>query len=179
MALHRPERTMAQPHGYYWIPQAWGHTSSDASGGGPCRHATSVPLAADLTRTWAVAISGTPPDGEGVAPPAPPEIRRPQAMGPHGGRRGHSPPPAARGSQAGHGGPRGRGEGIQPDAPAMALGWPACARAAHRAPMLVYPSHLPPQQRLNAQIGLAGVPGHRPTEHAPGLQPRPAHSRWS
>ena len=55
------------PTGYYWIPEAWGHTSSDASGGGPCRHATSVALAADLTRTWAVAISGTVPDGEGVA----------------------------------------------------------------------------------------------------------------
>ena len=21
--------------GYYWIPEAWGHTSSDESGGGP------------------------------------------------------------------------------------------------------------------------------------------------
>ena len=55
------------PTGYYWIPEAWGHTSSDASGGGPCKHATSVALAADLTRTWAVAISGTVPDGEGMA----------------------------------------------------------------------------------------------------------------
>ena len=55
------------PTGYYWIPEAWGHTSSDASGGGPCKHATSVALAADLTRTWAVAISGTVPDGEGLA----------------------------------------------------------------------------------------------------------------
>ena len=55
------------PTGYYWIPEAWGHTSSDASGGGPCKHATSVALAADLIRTWAVAISGTVPDGEGVA----------------------------------------------------------------------------------------------------------------
>ena len=55
------------PTGYYWIPEAWGRTSSDASGGGPCKHATSVALAADLTRTWAVAISGTVPDGEGVA----------------------------------------------------------------------------------------------------------------
>ena len=55
------------PTGYYWIPEAWGHTSSDASGGEPCKHATSVALAADLTRTWAVAISGTVPDGEGVA----------------------------------------------------------------------------------------------------------------
>ena len=53
--------------GYYWIPEAWGHTSSDASGGGPYKHATSVALAADLTRTPAVAISGTVPDGEGVA----------------------------------------------------------------------------------------------------------------
>ena len=55
------------PTAYYWIPEAWGHTSSDASGGGPCRHAPSVALAANLTRTWAVAISGTVPDGEGVA----------------------------------------------------------------------------------------------------------------
>ena len=55
------------PTGYYWIPEAWGHTSSDASGGRPCKHATSVALAADLTRTWAVAISGTVPDREGVA----------------------------------------------------------------------------------------------------------------
>ena len=55
------------PTGYYWIPEAWDHTSSDASGGGPCKHATSVALAADLTRTWAVAILGTVPDGEGLA----------------------------------------------------------------------------------------------------------------
>ena len=67
VALRRPQRGVAQPHGYYCIPEAWGHTSSDASGGGPCKHATSVALAADLTRTWAVAISGTVPDGEGVA----------------------------------------------------------------------------------------------------------------
>ena len=55
------------PTGYHWISEAWGHTSSDASGGGPCRHPTSVALAADLTRLWAVAISGTVPDREGVA----------------------------------------------------------------------------------------------------------------
>ena len=55
------------PSGCYWIPEAWGHTSSDASGGGPSTHATSVAIAADLTRTWAAAISGTVPDGEGVA----------------------------------------------------------------------------------------------------------------
>ena len=55
------------PTGYYGIPEAWGHTSSDASGCGPCKHATSVALAADLTCTWAVAILGTVPDGEGVA----------------------------------------------------------------------------------------------------------------
>ena len=55
------------PTGYYWILEAWGHTSSDALGGGPCKHATSVALAAYLTRTWAVAISGTVPDVEGVA----------------------------------------------------------------------------------------------------------------
>ena len=52
---------------YYWTPEAWGHTSSDASGAGPCKHATSVALAADFTRTWAVAISDTVSDGEGVA----------------------------------------------------------------------------------------------------------------
>ena len=55
------------PTGYYWIPEAWGHTSSNASGGGPCKHATSVALAANLTRTSAVAISGTVPNREGVA----------------------------------------------------------------------------------------------------------------
>ena len=55
------------PTGYYSNPEAWGHTSSDASGGGPCKHATSIALAADLTRTWVVAVSGTVPDGEGVA----------------------------------------------------------------------------------------------------------------
>ena len=49
------------------MTEAWGHKSFAASGGGPCRHATSVLLAADLTSTWAVAISGTVPDGEGVA----------------------------------------------------------------------------------------------------------------
>ena len=54
------------PTGYYWIPEASGDTSSDASVGGPCRHATSVALAADLTCTWAQAISGKVPDEEGV-----------------------------------------------------------------------------------------------------------------
>ena len=58
---------LLSPTGYYWIPEAWGHTSSDASGGGPCRHANSVALAAHLTRTWAVGIWGTVPNGEGVA----------------------------------------------------------------------------------------------------------------
>ena len=61
------------PTGYYWILEAWGHTSSDASGGGPCKHATSVALDADLTCTWAVAISGTVPNGEGVAASLPPQ----------------------------------------------------------------------------------------------------------
>ena len=59
------------PTGYYWIPEAWGHTSSDVSGGGPCRQATSVALAANPTRTWVEAMSGTVPDGEGVATPLP------------------------------------------------------------------------------------------------------------
>ena len=39
------------PMGYYLIPEAWGHTSSDASGGGPHTHATGMALASDLTRT--------------------------------------------------------------------------------------------------------------------------------
>ena len=59
------------PTEYCWIPEAWGHTSSDASGGGPCKHATRVALAADLTCTWAVATFGTVPDGDGVAPSLP------------------------------------------------------------------------------------------------------------
>ena len=59
------------PTGYYWIPEAWGHTSSDASGGGPCKHATSVALAADLTCTWAVAIWARCPTGRGWPPPSP------------------------------------------------------------------------------------------------------------
>ena len=67
VALHRPQRGVARPHRILLDPGGLGHTSSDASGGGPCKHATSVALAADLTRTWAVAISGTVPDGEGVA----------------------------------------------------------------------------------------------------------------
>ena len=67
------------PTGYYWIPDAWDHTSSDESGGGPCRNATSVTLASDRTRTWAVAISGRVPDGERVAasPPLQYRIHRP------------------------------------------------------------------------------------------------------
>ena len=55
------------PTGNYWVPEAWGDTSSDASGGGPCSHITSVALTADLSRTWAVAIPGRVPDREGVA----------------------------------------------------------------------------------------------------------------
>ena len=67
------------PAGYYWILEAWKHTSSDASGGGPRRHATSVALAAHLTSEWAVAVSDTEPDGEGVAASLPLEygIHRP------------------------------------------------------------------------------------------------------
>ena len=55
------------PTWYSWILEARGSTSYDASGGGPCKHTTSDALAADLTRTWAVAFPGTVPDGEGVA----------------------------------------------------------------------------------------------------------------
>ena len=58
---------MAQPHQVLLIPEAWGHTSSHASGGGPCKQATSVALAANLTHTWALALSGMVPNGEGVA----------------------------------------------------------------------------------------------------------------
>ena len=70
------------PKGYYWIQEAWGQTSSDASGGGPCRQATSVAHPADLTHTcltWAEAISGTVPDGEDVAayPPLQYGVHRP------------------------------------------------------------------------------------------------------
>ena len=61
------------PTWYYWIPEALGHTPSDVSGGRPCKHATGVALAADLTCTLAVAISGTVPDGEGVAASLPPQ----------------------------------------------------------------------------------------------------------
>ena len=167
------------PTGYYWIPEASGDTSTDVSGGGPCKHASSVALAADLIRTWAVAISGTVPDGDGMAASPPPTIRRPAAVGPYGRRRSHPPPPRTRRSRAGNEGPRGGGEGSQPDAPAIAPGRPARARTTHRAPFLVCPSHLPPQRRPTTQGGLGGVPGHRPTEHAPGPQPRPAHSRRS
>ena len=135
VALRRPKAGWLSPTGYYWIPEAWGHTSSDASGGGPCKHATSVTLAADLTRTWAVAISGTVPDGEEVAASLPP----------HGGRRSHHPPPAARRSRADHGGSRGRSEGGQPDAPAVAPRQPVRARATRRSPVLVRPSHFAPQ----------------------------------
>ena len=55
------------PCGYHWIPEACSHASSDASGGRPCTHASSVALAADLAHTWAVAIPDTVPDGAGVA----------------------------------------------------------------------------------------------------------------
>ena len=133
------------PTGYYWIPEAWGHTSSDASGGGPCKHATSVALAADLTRTWAVAISGTVPDGEGVAASLPLHYGAHRPWVHTVDARSHPPPPAARRSRANHGGPRGRSEGGQPDAPEVAPGRPVRAGATRRAPVLVRPSHLAPQ----------------------------------
>ena len=130
------------PTGYYWIPEALGQISSDASGGGPCKHATSVALAANLTRTWAVAISGTVPDGEGVAASLPLQYgaHRPWV---------HTVDAevilAAHRSRADHGGPRGRSEGGQPDAPAVAPARPVRETATHRAPVLVRPSHLAPQ----------------------------------
>ena len=67
------------PTGYYSVPKACDHTSSDASGGGPCRHANSVVLAANSAGRLAVAIPGTVPDGEGVASSLPPQygIHRP------------------------------------------------------------------------------------------------------
>ena len=120
--------------GYYWIPEAWDHTSSDASGGGPCKHATSVALAADLTRTWAVAISGTVPDGEGVASPSPYNT----VPNDHGSTRWTPKSSSASCGtlpRADHGGPRGRSEGGQRDAPAVAPGQPVRARATRRAPV--------------------------------------------
>ena len=165
------------PTGYYWIPEAWGHMSSDASGGGPCRHATSIALAADLTRTWAVAISGTVLDGEGVAGSLPLQygIHRPCVY--KVDTEVFLPSSAARGSRAGHGGPCGRGKGGQPDATAMASGQPARARARHQTPILVCPGHLPQRRRATAQGGLGAVQGHCLAEHAAGSQPRPAHHR--
>ena len=59
------------PTGYYWIPEAWGHTSSDASGGGPCKHATSVALAADLTARGRWPSRARCPTGRGWPPPSP------------------------------------------------------------------------------------------------------------
>ena len=168
------------PTGYYWIPEAWGHTSSDAPGGGPCRHATSVALAADLTRTWAVAISGTVPDQEEVAaPPPPPAIWRPQAIGPYGGCRSHPPPSATRGSRAGHGGsPRARRrwatrcpcDGFET----------ACTREGN-TPSTHFGLPEPPPTTATPYCtsGLGGIPGHRPAEQAPRPQPRRAHSRRS
>ena len=67
MALRRPQLGVSLPHRVLLDPRGLGPHSSDASGGGPFKHATSVALAADLTRTWAVAISGRMPAGEGVA----------------------------------------------------------------------------------------------------------------
>ena len=163
------------PTGYYWIPEAWGHTSSDASGGGPCRHATSVALAADLPRTWAVAISGTVPDGEGVAASLPLQCgaHRPWVHTVDAEVILHLL------RHADHERATGCGEGGRPDAPAVAPGRPARAAAVRRAPVLVCPSHLPPQRHPTAQGELGGVPGHCPAEHTPGPQPRPAHSRRS
>ena len=56
---------------YYGIPDAWGHTSFDASGGGPCRHTPGLSFAAHLTRTWAVTMPSTVHDREGWGPPYP------------------------------------------------------------------------------------------------------------
>ena len=164
------------PTGYYWSLEAWGHTSSDASGGGPCKHATSVALAADLTRTWAVAISGTVPDGESVAASLSlqygahwPWVHTVDAEVILHLLR-HADCERATGVPA----------GAAKVVNQMLLRWlqdGLRAMATHRAPFLVCPSHLPPQRCPTTQGGLGGVPGHRPTEHARGPQPRPAHSR--
>ena len=132
------------PTGYYWIPEAWGHTSSYTSGGGPCKHAISVALAAVLTCTRAVAISGTVPNGEGVAASLPLQYGAHRPWVHAVGAEVNPPPPATHRSRADHGGPRGRGEGGQPDAPTVALGRTVRARVTRRAPVLVRPSHLAP-----------------------------------
>ena len=72
VALRGTQCGMAQPHKYHWILEAWGHTFSKASGGGPCRQATNIALGADLSRMWVLAIPGTVPDGEGLAASIPP-----------------------------------------------------------------------------------------------------------
>ena len=133
------------PTGYYWIPEAWGHTSSDASGGGPCKHATSVALAADLTRTWAVAISGTVPDGEGVAASLPLHYgaHRPWVHTVDAEVILHLLRHADRERTTGV--PAGAAKVVNQ----MPLRWlrdGLCARGAtRRAPVLVRPSHLAPQ----------------------------------
>ena len=67
MALRRPQRGVAQPHRVLPDPGGLGPHLFRRVRGRTCKHATSVALAADLTCTSAVAISGTVPDGEGVA----------------------------------------------------------------------------------------------------------------
>ena len=117
------------PNGYYWIPEDWGDTPSDASGGGPCksRHQRRSRRRPHPHVGGGHLGHGARRGGPGRLPP--PTIRRPPTMGPHGGRRSHPPPPATCRSRADHGGPRRHGEGGQPDAPTVALGRPVLRRA--------------------------------------------------
>ena len=133
------------PTGYYWIPEAWGHTSSDASGGGPCKHATSVALAADPTRTWAVAISGTVPDGEGVAASLPLQYgaHRPWVHTVDAEVILHLLRHSDRERTTGV--PAGAAKVVNQMPHAVAPRRPVRAKATSRAPILVRPSHLAPQ----------------------------------
>ena len=165
------------PIGYYWIPEAWDHTSSDALGGGPCKHTTSVAFAANLIRTRAVAISATVPDGEGLA------AYLPLQYGAH--RRWVRTVDAEVILHLLRNADRERATGVPAGVAKvvnqMPLRWLQDGLRAGGQPtgppFLVCRSHLPPQRRPTTQGGLGSVPGHRPTEHAPGPQPPPAHSR--
>ena len=55
------------PTGYCWIPESLGQGTSNASGVGSCKHATGMALPANLSRTCAVAIPGTVPNGDKMA----------------------------------------------------------------------------------------------------------------
>ena len=133
------------PTGWYWIPEGWGHTSSDASGDGPCKHATSVALAADLTRTWAVAISGMVPDGEGVAASLPLQYgaHRPWVHTVDAEIILHLLRQAD--GERTTGVPAGAAKVVNQMPHTVAPRRPVRARATRPAPVLVRPSHLAPQ----------------------------------